>query len=111
MNRRPSPEKQSLPRIGQIDRSTQRQLYRAPASVCNQCPIKAQCTTSNQGRRVYRSPDAAYLERVQSYQQTEAYQKALRKRRIWVEPLFGEAKQWHGMCLGHRVPPTQNGPC
>ena len=31
------------------------------------------------------------------YRQTEAYKKALRKRQVWVEPLFGEGKQWHGM--------------
>jgi len=38
-----------------------------------------------------------YLERVRSYQQTFAYQKALRKRQVWVEPLFAEAKDWHGL--------------
>jgi hypothetical protein len=27
----------------------------------------------------------------------EAYKKAMRKRKVWIEPLFGEAKQWHGM--------------
>lgn len=27
---------------------------------------------------------------------TEAYQKAMRKRKVWVEPLFAEAKEWHG---------------
>jgi hypothetical protein len=21
----------------------------------------------------------------------------MRKRKVWIEPLFGEAKQWHGM--------------
>jgi hypothetical protein len=31
------------------------------------------------------------------YYQTEAYQKALRKRKVWVEPFFAEAKDWHGM--------------
>jgi hypothetical protein len=38
-----------------------------------------------------------YLERVRTYEQTPAYQKALRKRQVWVEPLFAEAKDWHGM--------------
>jgi hypothetical protein len=28
-------------------------------------------------------------------QTTEAFKKALRKRQVWVEPLFGEAKDWH----------------
>jgi hypothetical protein len=27
----------------------------------------------------------------------ESYQKAPRKRKVWVEPLFPEAKAWHGL--------------
>jgi transposase len=27
----------------------------------------------------------------------EAYKKAIRKRQVWVEPLFAEAKEWHGL--------------
>jgi Transposase DDE domain len=34
---------------------------------------------------------------VRAYQPTEPYKKALRKRQVWVEPLFAEAKDWHGM--------------
>jgi hypothetical protein len=34
---------------------------------------------------------------VRSYGDTEAYRKALRKRAVWVEPLFAEAKDWHGL--------------
>jgi hypothetical protein len=37
------------------------------------------------------------VERVKGYQQTWASQKAMNKRKVWVEPLFGEGKQWHGM--------------
>jgi hypothetical protein len=29
---------------------------------------------------------------------TEAYRKAMRKRQVWVEPFFAEAKEWHGLC-------------
>ncbi|MDQ5853038.1 MAG: transposase, partial [Chloroflexota bacterium] len=57
----------------------------------------AQCTASDQGRQVHRRFDEAYLELVRSYYSTEAYKKALRKRQVWVEPLFGEAKAWHGL--------------
>lgn len=46
---------------------------------------------------MYRSFHASYLERVKSYHQTEAYQKAMRKHKVWVEPLFAEAKDWHGL--------------
>ncbi len=46
---------------------------------------------------VKRSCDEPYLDRVRAYHTTEAYKKALRKRKVWVEPLFGEAKEWHGL--------------
>ena len=55
-------------------------------------PIKAQCTESSRGRHVHRSFFADYVERVKGYQQTFAYQKALRKRQVWVEPLAGVAQ-------------------
>ena len=69
----------------------------ADAATCNACPLKAEWTPSPYGRQVHRSFHVDYLERVKGYYQTEAYQKALRKRKVWVEPLFGEAKEWHGM--------------
>jgi len=34
---------------------------------------------------------------VRAYHATAAYQKAVRKRQVWVEPLFAEGKQWHQM--------------
>ena len=34
---------------------------------------------------------------MRAYQPTEPYQKAVRKRSVWVEPLFAEGKDWHGM--------------
>ena len=76
---------------------TQEVQYRADAAICNICPVKAECTESPRGRHVHRSFFADSVERVKGYQQTFAYQKALRKRQVWVEPLFGEGKQWHGM--------------
>jgi integrase len=75
-------------------------VYRADAAACNACPLKADCTASDEGRQVRRSFYADYLDRVRGYHETPAYEKAMRKRKVWVEPLFGEAKQWHG--LRHR---------
>ncbi len=71
--------------------------YQAPAAACNQCPCKTHCTPSNAGRTVQRSLDERYLERVRGYHETKAYKKAMRKRGVWVEPLFAEAKSWHGL--------------
>jgi transposase len=72
-------------------------VYRADAATCNACPLKAECTESRRGRIVHRSLYADYLEKVQGYHTTEAYKKAMRKRQVWVEPLFAEAKLWHGL--------------
>jgi transposase len=72
-------------------------IYQADAAICNGCPLKAKCTESDHGRMVKRHFDEAYLDLVRSYHSTEAYKKAMRKRKVWVEPLFGEGKAWHGM--------------
>jgi transposase len=72
-------------------------VYRADAAACNACPLKAACTESSQGRQVQRSMYAEHLERVRAYHETAAYEKAMAKRKVWVEPLFGEAKDWHGL--------------
>ena len=80
-------------------REEQAQLveYRASAGTCNACPLKPHCTPNKRGRHVHRSFFADYQERVKGYHQTDAYQKAMDKRKVWVEPLFAEAKDWHGM--------------
>jgi transposase len=90
------PQGQALPREGALyaERVVR---YRSPAAVCNACPAKAACTPGRLGRVVHRSFDEAFLDRVRAHHATEAYLKAMRKRSVWVEPMFGEAKQWHGL--------------
>jgi transposase len=72
-------------------------VYRAPATSCNACPLKPRCTSSTTGRTLSRHYDEDFLDRVRAYQHTDAYHKARRKRQVWVEPLFAEAKDWHGL--------------
>ncbi len=72
-------------------------VHRADATTCNACPVKAACTESDRGRSVHRSFFANDLGKVRGYHATEAYRKAMRKRQVWVEPLFAEAKAWHGL--------------
>ncbi|MGH2616642.1 MAG: transposase, partial [Thermomicrobiales bacterium] len=72
-------------------------VYRGDAASCNACPLKAKCTESSRGRILQRSLYAEYLDKVRGYHATEAYKEAMRKRQVWVEPLFAEAKLWHGL--------------
>ena len=75
-----------------IDDAGERAVYRARAARCNRCPVKGECTRSNQGRLVSRSFHAEYVERVRGYHGTAAYEQALRKRNVWVEPLFASGQ-------------------
>jgi transposase len=72
-------------------------IYKTEPGTCDSCSIRAQCTDNKSGRQVLRHLEERYVDRVKSYRGTFAYEKALRKRRVWVEPLFGEAKDWHGL--------------
>ena len=71
--------------------------YVADPAVCTACPLKAACTPGTSGRHIHRSLHEAYLDRVRASHATESYKRAMRKRAVWVEPLFGEAKPWHGL--------------
>jgi transposase len=71
--------------------------YRAKASSCKACQLRERCTSNKAGRNLRRGPLEEYVDRVRAYRGSEPYEKALRKRAVWVEPLFGEAKEWHGM--------------
>jgi hypothetical protein len=53
--------------------------------------------TSVHGRKVQRPFYIDYLEKVLPYHTTEPHKKAIGKRQVWVEPLFAEAKEWHGL--------------
>jgi hypothetical protein len=59
--------------------------------------MKSQCTGSANGRQVFRPFDQSYIDKVKGYRELPAYEKALRKRKVWMEPLFGEAKVLHGL--------------
>jgi transposase len=72
-------------------------IYKTEPGRCDSCSIRPQCTDNKTGRQLLRHRDERYVDRVKSYRDTFAYEKALRKRRVWVEPLFGEAKDWHGL--------------
>jgi transposase len=90
------PGRQRLRFISQCE-TTRRRIYEAPNGACAACTLRPQCTTSQRGRRVGRRLEETYLDRVRSYHVTEPYAKAMRKRQVWVEPLFAEAKEWHGL--------------
>jgi hypothetical protein len=83
------------------DYARQVRTYQAPARACDACSVRARCTTrctnSSLGRALRRHFDEDVRERVRAYHGIEAYKRAMSKREVWVEPLVGEAEDWHGV--------------
>jgi len=77
------------------DAKQQRHFYKAPAKVCRACPLHSQCSPTQRGRQVSHSIFKAILDLVQTYAESPAYQKAMRKRAVWIEPRFADLKLWH----------------
>lgn len=78
-------------------RAKRARRYKAKAKACRACALKPKCTSNKEGRTILRHFDEEYLDRVRDYRNTHPYRKAMRKRKVWVEPLFAEAKDRHGM--------------
>jgi hypothetical protein len=66
-----------------------------PKETCNQCPLKAQCTTSSKGRSVSILPDEAWIIELRQRQHTEAGRVKLRER-VAVEQTLAHVGQWQG---------------
>ena len=55
-------------------------------------------SSASQDRRAsHATPSPSSSRRCSRLRMTEAYKKAIRKRQVWVEPMFAEAKEWHGL--------------
>lgn len=79
------------------DRGDRVTFYRARASECAACPLKHRFTKNKNGRQLRRHPGKRHADGVRSYHGMASYEKALQKRKVWVEPPFAEAKDWQGM--------------
>jgi len=82
--------------VSQSD-ATHRRISQAIATGGKGCALRDQCTTSPRGRRISRDLDETCLDRGRRYHDTETYARAMRKRKVWVELLFAETKDWHGL--------------
>jgi transposase len=72
-----------------------------PKETCAQCPLKAQCTTSSQGRSVSIHPDEALLIELRQRQQT-AHGRAKLRERVAVEHTLAHVGHWQGRRARYR---------
>jgi hypothetical protein len=72
-----------------------------PKDTCAQCPLKAQCTTSTNGRSVSIHPDEALLIELRERQQTPQGRAHLRER-VAVEHTLAHVGRWQGRRARYR---------
>ena len=68
---------------------------RFPKSDCQECPLKAQCTTSARGRSVSIHPDESLLQELRQRQLTSVGRGQLRQR-VSVEHSLAHISRWQG---------------
>ncbi len=61
------------------------------------CLLKSKCAGSKSRRAINRNFDEEYFEKLERYYEPEAYKKAMRKRKVWIEPMFAKVRQGRGM--------------
>lgn len=72
--------------------------YRSKKKDCKGCPIKEKCITGKaKTRTVTRGKDEPIFEWAACHLQTLRAKEALRRRKIWPESAFADAKNNHGM--------------
>jgi hypothetical protein len=71
------------------------QTVHFPAATCAACPLRAQCTTSRQGRSVSIHPDERLLTELRTRQQTPIGRAKLRER-VAVEHSLAHIGHWQG---------------
>lgn len=72
--------------------------YRSKKKDCKECPLKEKCLTGKaKTRSVLRSKDEDVFEWAAEHLQTQRAKAALKRRKIWPETAFADAKDNHGM--------------
>lgn len=71
-------------------------IYRAKAKQCAVCPLKAECCGSAKARSVSRPDDGGLRDRVVAYLRTFRARQTIRRRKAWIETIFGDGKERRG---------------
>jgi len=86
----------TLTNKGSMSGRPERRRYRARASDCGGCALKARCTKSPQ-RNVTASVHHAALVRLRADSRTASFKQLYRTRAPAMEGVFAEEKEWHGL--------------
>jgi transposase len=72
-------------------------IYRPRPSDCAACPLKSRCCGTAKVRSVSRPDDDGLRERTAAYLRTGPARRLIRRRKAWVETVFGDGKERRGL--------------
>ena len=71
-------------------------IYRARPKQCAGCPLKEKCCGKAKARSVSRPDDGGLRDRVAAYLATPQARQTIRRRKAWIETVFGDGKERRG---------------
>ncbi len=72
-------------------------IDRARPSACAACAHKAVCCGTAQARTLFRPDDGGLRDRTVAYLRTFRARQSIRRRKAWVETVFGDGKEQRGL--------------
>jgi transposase len=92
------PSGQRLKRHSGVTTSSGQKLitYRAKAKQCATCPLKEECCGKAEARSLSRPDDGGLRDRVADYLATARARQTIRRRKAWIETIFGDGKERRG---------------
>jgi transposase len=73
-----------------------RVIYRAARGVCQQCPLRSQCTDSRHGRGVERHLDQEHVDWAEQCLSPGCRRRLMHRRQVVIEGSFADAANCHG---------------
>ena len=72
-------------------------IYRARPKQCATCPRKAECCGKAKARSISVADDGGVRERAAVYLATFPARQSIRRRKAWIETIFGDGKERRGL--------------
>lgn len=72
-------------------------IYQARPKSCAICPRKEECCGNSKARSICIADDGGVRDRAQAYLTTFPARQAIRRRKAWIETIFGDGKERRGL--------------
>ncbi len=72
-------------------------IYQARPKACASCPRKSECCGDSKARSISIADDGGVRDRAQAHLTTFRARQSIRRRKAWIETIFGDGKERRGL--------------